>query len=228
LDQGASDKAVRVDADAAAPAFGMVSDVDLTHRDSGVLTYKVDDKLHVVVESENPTVFGLIEAAGQSAVNGDRIATDNEKWPPALDTQVEAPGTLGAGVIRYEHDGKNVVVESHVNPALFDYLTTVHTLGQSPEGLSALDKLVDDGATLADRNTAAPALADIDAVSKVTDGVYRVELKDGKSIAVSRELTPDLYTDIGNLSQVKDGLAASEKDGYAMADSELDPDTITV
>lgn len=145
-----------------------------------------------------------------------RMATDNEVWPPVQGTQVSSEGDA----LRYvSADGADVRVTREVNPKLFDYLSKLSELNQSPDSLEYLDlqgRL--HKADILRGEDASPAQGDVRAIEKnpANDDVMLVMLKDGSNKVVTRQLTPELFDTLGNMDLTLKGIASSEKDGYAL------------
>ncbi|MEG5264344.1 hypothetical protein TRP66_08570 [Pseudomonas sp. JDS28PS106] len=130
----------------------------------------------------------------QNAKKPDRIATDNEVWPPIDGTKVSV---LENGDMHYERDGQGVIVAASTNPQLFKFLTQLLDLNESPSQKAQIDKAIEDGTPVADRNTEMPAWGDIKSFEWQGDletaEVVTLVKHDGEKITVSKALTPELF-----------------------------------
>ena len=132
----------------------------------------------------------------QNAKKPDRIATDNEVWPPIDGTKVSV---LENGDMHYERDGQGVIVAASTNPQLFRFLTQLLDLNDSPSQKAQVEKAIEDGTTVADRNTEMPAWDDIRNFEwqgqLETAEVVTFTTHDGEKVTVSKALTPELFTE---------------------------------
>lgn len=136
-----------------------------------------------------------IFAAKNDDKKPDRTATDNEKWPPIDGTKVSV---MDNGDMRYERDGQGVVVAASTNPKLFQFLSQLNDLNQSPTQKSQIEKATADGNAIADRNTQTPEWKDIKNFEwqgqlETTEVVTYVN-QEGDKVTVSKALTPELFT----------------------------------
>ena len=136
----------------------------------------------------------LLVAKTNDSKKPDRTATDNETWPPIQGTKVSI---MENGDMHYERDGQGVVVAASTNPQLFKFLTQLDSLNQSPSQKAQVDKAIDDGNTLADRNTELPGWGDVKNFEwqgqLETAEVVTLVTHDGDKITVSKALTPELF-----------------------------------
>ena len=151
----------------------------------------------------------------------DRVATDNEKWPPVDKTQVDAPRD---GKVRYELDGQGVGVERSVNPELYKFLSNLYALNQSPEQKAQVTAAMDDEHTIADRNTEVKDwgdytqfkwqgnLEDAEVITYIT--------ADGETVSVSKALTPELFESIQQIGLSRYTLEQRVADGREVADAD--------
>ncbi|SHM33761.1 hypothetical protein [Phytopseudomonas punonensis] len=148
----------------------------------------------------------------------DRVATDNEKWPPVDKTQVEAAKD---GKIRYELNGQGVVVERSVNPELYKFLVNLHALNQSPEQKAQVVAAMGDEHIIADRNTEVQDwgdytqfkwqgnLEDAEVITYITP--------DGETVSVSKALTPELFASVQQIGLSRYTLEQRVADGREVA-----------
>jgi hypothetical protein len=194
----------------------------------GLIRYVTQSGEKVVVsERDNPALFerasdafkslgGLSKSEGE----GYRRATDNEVWPSYEGTIVGPENEVGPGTIRYENGDQKVVVARDDNPLLFDYLTTLYELKSDSGKSSALDGAMAGGATLAGRDTAAPALNDYKGFSwqeGEQGSVLSYETHDGERKVVSEDLTPELFKQVSTANDTWAQIHTSETEGYTLA-----------
>lgn len=194
----------------------------------GVMRYVDKDGNKVVVaERDNPLMYQAAKDAyaslsglSSSEADGYRVATDNEVWPPVFGTTVGPPNEAGPGNIRFEHDGKKVIVAADTNPQLFEYLTALQSVVSDPDKRSALENAVNDGATLADRNTPLPDLNDVtnfDWIVGQEGSQISYKTQSGEHIVVCAALTPDLFEKVTTLNDAWTKIHKSEEEGYKLA-----------
>lgn len=159
-----------------------------------------------------------LKAKGDTKPKEDRIATDNEKWPPVDKTQVEAAKD---GKIRYELNGQGVVVERSVNPELYKFLVNLHALNQSPGQKAQVVAAMGDEHLIADRNTEVQDwgdytqfkwqgnLEDAEVITYIT--------ADGETVSVSKALTPELFASVQQIGLSRYTLEQRVADGREVA-----------
>lgn len=136
-----------------------------------------------------------------------RMATDNEVWPPVRQTEIvsvpeEAKtkhGATGDNVIAFKAGGEIVVVKRDVNPRLFDYIDGIK--GMAGAEMNTFRQR-DERILRNDETVPLQDLKDITAWS--VDGkvlAYTATDKDGKGIAISKELTPDFFDQVDALNK---------------------------
>jgi hypothetical protein len=166
----------------------------------------------------------LSTTKGQNASKPDRIATDNEVWPPIDGTKVSV---LENGDMHYERDGQGVIVAASTNPQLFKFLTQLLHLNESPSQKTQIDKAIDEGTKVADRNTELPAWNDINNFEwqgqLETAEVVTFTTHDGEKVTVSKALTPELFVAAQQmgLSRVTLENRLNADDGRELADGNL-------
>ncbi|BBP74663.1 hypothetical protein PHLH7_07670 [Pseudomonas sp. Ost2] len=194
----------------------------------GLIRYETQDGNKVIVsERDNPALFEQAKDAyaslsGLTASEGEgyRRAGDNEVWPPVDGTIVGPKDEVGPDTIRYESDGKKVVVARDDNPKLFDYLVGLYDLKSDPGKLAALQSATDGGSTLADQNTPQPGLNDYKGFGWIEGqqgNVLTYETHDGKRMVVSADLTPELFKSVATAHDTWDKIHTSEGEGYKLA-----------
>ncbi|TBU76891.1 hypothetical protein DNK06_01220 [Pseudomonas daroniae] len=159
-----------------------------------------------------------LKAKGDTKPKEDRIATDNEKWPPVDKTQVEAAKD---GKIRYELNGQGVVVERSVNPELYKFLVNLHTLNQSPGQKAQVVAAMGDEHLIADRNTEVQDWGDY-AQFKWQGNLEDAEVityitADGETVSVSKALTPELFASVQQIGLSRYTLEQRVADGREVA-----------
>jgi hypothetical protein len=139
----------------------------------------------------------LFVANNNDSKKPDRVATDNETWPPIQGTKVSV---MENGDMHYERDGQGVVVAASTNPQLFKFLSRLNDLNKSPDQKAQVDKAIDDGITVADRNTELPKWGDLKNFEwkgeLETAEVVTFITHDGDKVTVSKALTPELFTSV--------------------------------
>ncbi|TBU71348.1 hypothetical protein [Phytopseudomonas daroniae] len=159
-----------------------------------------------------------LKAKGDTKPKEDRIATDNEKWPPVDKTQVEAAKD---GKIRYELNGQGVVVERSVNPELYKFLVNLHALNQSPGQKAQVVAAMGDEHLIADRNTEVQDWGDY-AQFKWQGNLEDAEVityitADGETVSVSKALTPELFASVQQIGLSRYTLEQRVADGREVA-----------
>lgn len=137
-----------------------------------------------------------------------RMATDNEVWPEARDVEiVENPGGQTGEVVTFRADGETVTVKRETNPKLYDYIKAVSRMaGPEMNTLKQRDERIlrgDDTVALQDMKDITRWMVDGETLT------FTAKDKDGKGIAISRELTPELFDQVNALQNGND-------DGYAL------------
>lgn len=159
-----------------------------------------------------------LKAKGDTKPKEDRIATDNEKWPPVDKTQVEAAKD---GKIRCELNGQGVVVERSVNPELYKFLVNLHALNQSPGQKAQIVAAMHDDHSIADRNTEVQDWGDY-AQFKWQGNLEDAEVityitADGETVSVSKALTPELFASVQQIGLSRYTLEQRVADGREVA-----------
>ena len=139
----------------------------------------------------------LLASKGNEEKKPDRTATDNETWPSIQGTSVSVTDN---GDMRYERGGQGVVVAASTNPQLFRFLKQLDALNQSDAQKSQVQSALDNGNVIADRNSEAPAWAEIKSFEwdgqLETAEVVTYVTREGEKITVSKALTPELFATI--------------------------------
>ncbi|HEK1769277.1 TPA: hypothetical protein SMR47_003227 [Pseudomonas putida] len=160
----------------------------------------------------------VLNAKVNAKANDDRTATDNEKWPPVDKTEVE-PALDGK--IRYELDGKGVVVERSVNPELYKFLANLFELNKSPGQKAQVVAAMKDDHAIADRNTELKKWGDYDQFEWKGDletaEVITYTTKDGETVTVSKALTPELFASLQPMALSRYTLEKRADDGREVA-----------
>ncbi|WP_052493791.1 MULTISPECIES: hypothetical protein [Pseudomonas] len=159
-----------------------------------------------------------LKAEGNPKPKEDRVATDNETWPPVDKTQVEAPKD---GKIRYQLDGQGVVVDRSVNPELYKFLLNLHALNQSPEQKAQVVAAMGDDHAIADRNTEVQKAGDYTQF-KWQDNLEDTEVityitTNGETVSVSKALTPELFASVQQIGLSRYTLEQRVADGREVA-----------
>ncbi|MFF7707963.1 hypothetical protein [Pseudomonas sp. NPDC007930] len=179
---------------------------------------QIQPKTETPDNKSKPTFDALIKRVvlatqGKNEKKPDRTATDNEVWPPIDGTTVEAPSN---GQIRYERDGQGVVVEAAVNPQLFKFLTQLNELNQAPGQKAQVEKAIEDGNVVADRNSQAPAWGDVKQFEwqgNLEDAeVVTYTTQEGDKVSVSKALTPELFETVKAMGLSRFTLESRAKD----------------
>lgn len=136
-----------------------------------------------------------------------RVATDNEVWPDARKVElVDTKGQPGDALV-FRADGETVVVEQGTNPGLYDYIQALGQMaGPQMNTLRQRDERI-----LRGKDTV--PLQDLKEITRwMVDGktlTFTAKDKDGNGIAISRELTPELFDQV-------EALQKGNEDGYAL------------
>jgi len=159
-------------------------------------------------------------AAKTQTTDDYRVATDNEVWPAVTGTSVQsAPANEGAGALMYvDAEGHRVVVKQDVNPGLHDYLSKLQTLNQNPDSLELISDQEKLHKASVLRTEEAPGLDQVRTIEQHSsnENALVVFKHDGSVGVVTRELTPEAFDTLSDMSKTLDGLASSKEDGYEL------------
>lgn len=188
---------------------------------AGTITYQTKDGDNVLVsQSTNPALYDQVSSDAQtlatvaeSAEFGFSLAGSDQDAPALTDyASIEAPDQMGEGTIRYEtNDGDKVIVSQQNNPDLYDQVSADY------QSLTAINDAGEYGYDLADADASLPADLDVSSITEHDNGVVTYDTDGGDKVAVSEDISPDLYNQLSQLSEQKDAIANSEADNYTLA-----------
>ncbi|PVZ12521.1 MULTISPECIES: hypothetical protein [unclassified Pseudomonas] len=194
----------------------------------GLIRFETQDGKKVVVSKrDNPALFEFaknareqIQGKEKSSDDGYRVAGDNETWPPFGGTTIGPPDEMGPNLIRYEHNGEKVVVAREDNPKLYDHLVGMYKVMTDPGKKSALEGALNGGAVLDDANAPLPGLNDISDLSwqeGEQDSVLSYKTQDGQWHVVSKDIAPEQFKQVQQVSETWAKIHDSEAQGYKLA-----------
>ncbi|MBW8726798.1 MAG: hypothetical protein JF625_16835 [Inquilinus limosus] len=161
--------------------------------------------------------FTLAVQKAKSGDSGGYVPAKADATPPAFHDYkaIGRPGEVGPDTIRYEtRDGTKVIVAKATNPDLFDHVS------QDFKALSAINKSEGQGYAIANDDAKPPGLNDIKLFSTEDGGIFRYETTDGKKVAISQTLTPELFDKAKALGDTWGRIHKSEANGYTLAGAE--------
>jgi len=158
--------------------------------------------------------FALSVQKAKSGESGGYTPAKADTTAPAFQDYkaIGRPGEVAPDTIRYEtKDGTKIIVAKATNPDLYEHVS--HDF----ESLSAINKSQIQGYTIANGDSKPPGLNDIKLFSTEDGGIFRYETTDGKKVAISQSLTPELFDRAKALGDTWGRIHKSEANGYTLA-----------